>query len=71
MSSEEKRAVIRAEISQVVAERPLRENIGNFVLLPAPLSPDEGTLTRTLKPRRQAIFARYSKELEQLNKTLR
>lgn len=71
MSREEKRALVRAEISQVVARRPLRENIGNFVLLPVPLSPEDGTLTRTLKPRRQAIFEKYAKELEQLNKSLR
>ena len=71
MKDEEKRAVIRAEISQVISQRPLRENIGSFVLLGEPLSADDGTLTRTLKPRRQAIFAKYAKQLEQLNSTLR
>ncbi len=42
-----------------------------FALLRRPFSADDGTLTRTLKPRRAAIFARYKRELDQLLAELR
>ena len=63
--------MIRAEMSGALSSRGMRENIGNFVILEKPLSADDGTLTRTLKPRRPAIFAKYAAELEELLKTLR
>lgn len=36
-----------------------------------PLSVEAGTMTRTFKPRRDAVFAKYSKEISQLQALLR
>ena len=36
-----------------------------------PLSVEDGTLTRTMKPRRPEIFKRYAKEVEELMQKLR
>lgn len=66
MSEREKRDVIRAEIRKVVLQRPMRENIHDFVILPSGLSPEDGTLTRTMKIRRQVILVKYQAELEKL-----
>jgi long-subunit acyl-CoA synthetase (AMP-forming) len=66
MSEQEKREVIRAEIRKVVSQRPMRENIHEFVILPSSLSPEDGTLTRTMKIRRQVIVEKYKAELTKL-----
>jgi len=66
MSEREKRDVIRAEIRKVVSQRPMRENIHDFVILPSGLSHEDGTLTRTMKIRRQVILVKYKAELEKL-----
>ena len=66
MTEQEKRDVIRAEIRQVVSKRPMRENIHEFVILPGGLSPDDGTLTRTMKVRRQVVMEKYQAEVKKL-----
>ena len=71
LSEADRRALIRAEISKVVAARPLHDNIGAFALLSEPLSVDAGTLTRSYKPRRAEIFKKYVKELAALERQLR
>ncbi|KAK9834180.1 hypothetical protein WJX81_006227 [Elliptochloris bilobata] len=71
LGEEEQRAVIRAEISKALAGRPCQDGIAAFALLSRPFSAEDGTLTRTLKPRRGAIFARYARELSQLMAELR
>lgn len=58
--------MIRAEIRNVVSQRPMRENIHEFVILPAGLSPEDGTLTRTMKIRRQVIMEKYEAEVSKL-----
>lgn len=40
------------------------EKIQRIVLLPEPMSPEAGTLTRTMKVRRDAVAAKYRKEIE-------
>ena len=41
------------------------------VCMQEPLSVDDGTITRSYKPRRDAIFAKYSTEISQLQALLR
>ncbi len=45
--------------------------MAHIAVLRTPLSPDDGTLTRTLKPRRTEIAKRYERELKQLLGRLR
>lgn len=71
MTEEEISAVIRTEISKATTDRPHYERIGAFTLLKEPLSPEAGTLTRTFKPRREAIYARYAKEVAEVQGKLR
>ena len=71
MSEKEKIEVLKAEIRKVTSKRPAWENIQEFVLLPGPLSPDDGTLTRTMKLRRQVVLEKYSSELQKLYTTLK
>ncbi len=63
--------LLRKEISAALSDRPSYEHIAEFVVLPEPLSAEDGTLTRTMKPRRTQIFEKYATELEQLLRKLR
>lgn len=47
------------------------EAIGHIAVIRTPLSPEDGTLTRTMKPRRPAIFAKYGAEVARLVRKLR
>lgn len=47
------------------------EHIAHCRLVLQRLSPDDGTLTRTMKPRRDAIVAKYDKDVVTLMKQLR
>jgi long-chain acyl-CoA synthetase len=71
VSEEEVRAVIRAEINKATANRPHFERVSTFALLKEPLSVEAGTLTRTFKPRRPAIYAKYSKQVDEVLSKLR
>lgn len=71
LGDEEMRAVIRSEIAKALAGRARQDGVAAFKLLGRPLSAEDGTLTRTLKPRRAAIFARYARELKELMAELR
>ena len=71
MSEEERRAVIKSEIAKVGAKRPHFERVAHFAMLQQPLSAEDGTLTRTFKPRRPAIFGRYAREVEEVLAKLR
>ena len=71
LSEDEIRAVIRSEISKATASRPHFERIAAFTLLKEPLSPENGTLTRTFKPRRAAIYEKYAKEVAEVQGKLR
>ncbi len=71
MSEEEVRAVIRAEINKACASRPHFERVAAFTVLQEPLSVEGGTLTRTFKPRRPAIHAKYAREVADVLSKLR
>ncbi|CAL8470153.1 g9695 [Coccomyxa elongata] len=71
MSDEEIRAVIRAEITKATAARPHFERVAAFEILREPLSVEAGTLTRTFKPRRPAIYAKYAREVADVLSKLR
>ena len=71
LSDDEIRAVIRSEISKATASRPHFERIAAFTLLKEPMSPENGTLTRTFKPRRAAIYSKYAKEVAEVQGKLR
>ncbi|KAG2429023.1 hypothetical protein HXX76_011265 [Chlamydomonas incerta] len=47
------------------------DHVAHIAVLRTPLSPDDGTLTRTLKPRRPEIAKKYERELTQLLGRLR
>lgn len=66
LSEAEKNDILKAEIRKVTSKRPAWENIHSFVTLPGPLSPDDGTLTRTMKPRRQVVLSKYKAEVDKL-----
>ena len=71
MSDAEKHGIIKAELDKVSATRPPHERITAFALLEEPFSPDDGTLTRTMKPRRAVIMQKYAGEVDSLKKKLR
>lgn len=66
LSSEAARALAAA----MPDHRP-EERVARFALVRAPLSPDDGTLTRTMKPRRAAILERESEAFGTLMAQLR
>ncbi len=70
-SEGEVREVVRSELAAAVEGRPKWERVSAFVMLREGLSVEDGTLTRTMKPRRPAIFAKYSAEVAQLQAALR
>ena len=63
--------MVRSEIAAALAGRPQWEQVAAFVLLKEPLGVDSGTLTRTMKPKRPAIFEKYAAEIAQLQAALR
>lgn len=63
--------MIKAELAKVSANRPLHERITAFVLLNQPFTPDDGTLTRSMKVRRNAVMQKYASDVELLKKQLR
>lgn len=71
LSEKEVRDIVRSEIAAALSERPQWEQIAAFVLLKEPLTVDNGMLTRTMKPKRPAIFAKYASEIGQLQAALR
>lgn len=71
LSEREVRDVVRSELAAAVQGRPKWEQVASFVMLREGLSVEDGTLTRTMKPRRPAIFAKYSTEIAQLQAALR
>lgn len=63
--------LLRKEVSAALGGRPAYEHVVEIVVLPTPLSVEEGTLTRTMKPRRAQIYERYASELQALLHALR
>ena len=71
LSDAEKHGIIKAELDKVSASRQPHERITAFALLKEPFSPDDGTLTRPMKPRRAVIMQKYAGEVDSLKKKLR
>jgi long-chain acyl-CoA synthetase len=63
--------LLRREVAAACAGRPRWEHVAAVALLPAPLSVEDGTLTRTMKPRRAAVAERFAQEIAQLEAKLR
>ena len=58
-------------LNKATAKRPPQDAIAAFVVLEQPFSADDGTLTRTMKPRRQVIFDKYASQVEKLKSMIR
>lgn len=71
MSDKQVHDLLRAEINKATAERPPQDTIAALVVLKQPFTPEDGTLTRTMKPRRQVIFDKYAAEVEKLKTCIR
>ena len=63
--------MIKAELDKVSASRPQYERITAFVVINEPFSPENGTLTRSMKVRRDAVMQKYAAEVDLLKKKLR
>ena len=64
-------AWLQGEVARVLAGRPPHEHVRAFAVLEAPFAIEDGTLTRTMKPRKQAIFAKYAEQVAQVERQLR
>lgn len=71
LPAEEVRSLVGAEVRALLAARAPWEKVKAFEVLQEPFSVDDGTLTRTMKPRRAAIMARYAPEVASLEAHLR
>lgn len=60
-----------AAAAAVPLSLPLLTWLPPLPLLPAACSVDDGTLTRTMKPRRAAIMSKYAEEVALLERRLR
>ena len=71
MSEKQVNDLLRSELNKATAERPPQDSIAAFVVLEEPFSADDGTLTRTMKPRRQVIFDKYASQVDKLKIMIR
>ena len=71
VTDKQKHDMIKAELDKVSENRPLYERITAFSVINEPFSPDNGTLTRSMKVRRDAVMQRYAVEVDSLRKRLR
>lgn len=71
MSEKQVHDLLRAEVNKATADRAPQDSVAAFVVLKQPFSAEDGTLTRTMKPRRQVIFDKYSKDLDKLKSLIR
>lgn len=71
LSTEERTEILRDTLRKITQDSPVCERIHQFVELQRPFSVEDGTLTRTLKPRRTAIMETYAKEVASLESKLR
>ena len=63
--------MIAADLATATAGRQAFERVKAFRLLREPFSVEDGTLTRTMKPRRPQIMAKYAQEVQELEMELR
>ena len=65
-SSEEMRAEVQKVVDAVNADYGRVEQIKRFTILPDDLSQEQGTLTPTLKVKRNVVNERFGDEIEKL-----
>ena len=70
LSSERRRQLVQGLVAEVSAGKAPFERIANWVEIPM-LSPDDGTLTRSFKPRKEAILQKYAEQVSKLKRQLR
>ena len=70
LSEERRRQMIQGIVNQVSAGKSPSERIVGFAEIPM-LSPDDGSLTRSFKRRREAILAKYDQQVAKLKTRLR
>eukprot|EP00887_Chlorella_sp_A99_P004978 scaffold4.g4978.t1 len=63
--------VVRGEVSRLLEGRQSHERVRAFTLLDAPFSVEDGTLTRSLKPKRNVIFDKYKEQVAEVERQLR
>lgn len=74
LSHQETRSLIEEEIRAVMRERSshnFKERIAAFAVLDRQLSVEDGTLTRTMKPRRAAIVEQFANQVAEVESHLR
>ena len=64
-------ALLRGEVSQLLAGRIRWEHVAAIRVLERPFSIEDGTLTRTMKVRRAEVLAAYADDVRQLEAQLR
>ena len=70
LPEDRRRQLIQEVVNQVSAGKAPFERIVGFAEIPM-LTPDDGTLTRSFKPRREAILAKYDDQVAKLKRRLR
>lgn len=71
LSREEVRELMKGAVDAAGVGRVRWERVSAFSVLEHPFSVEDGTLTRTMKPRRPAIAEKYAAEIEELEARLR
>lgn len=71
LSPEAVRELVGGQVRALLADRIRWEHVNEFEVLEEPFSVEDGTLTRTMKPRRAAIMQKYAKEVARLESHLR
>ncbi|KAI3431692.1 hypothetical protein D9Q98_004738 [Chlorella vulgaris] len=71
LTDEAVRELVGAEVRSALASRMRWEHVAAFEVLAEPFSVEDGTLTRTMKPRRQAIMEKYAVQVARLESQLR
>ena len=71
LSKAEVQQAMREAVAAGCAGRVRWEQVAAFAVLASPFSVEDGTLTRTMKPRRAAIMQKYAQEVAKLEAKLR
>jgi long-chain acyl-CoA synthetase len=71
LTQRERQELLRQAVAGAGTGRPAWEHVHHFVEVERPFSFEDGTLTRTMKPRRAEIMSSYAAEVAQLEAKLR
>jgi len=70
LSPEAVRVALREEVTRATKSRTSRDHIRLLTVLQEPYTPENGCLTRTMKPRRAAILSKFEAEVKALTDQL-